>query len=154
MATTEFVSRETLITADWANDIDRLNYDICDNPADLAELKATLGIGAGGSDYSTQEIIVTGALDSFTITGRYVNVKNNFGTEAGINSITTSLNVFTLMFDPSGSTTNSITVYDASIGGGSFLNFTGNQSLANFRCMTFVRAANSTDWWIIKSATF
>lgn len=39
MATTEFVSMETVITADWANDVDRVQYDILDNPADLRELR-------------------------------------------------------------------------------------------------------------------
>lgn len=43
MATTTFVDNVTQTAADWFNDVDRLQYDILNDPADLAALVATLG---------------------------------------------------------------------------------------------------------------
>ena len=39
-----FIDDQTKVPASWLNDLDRLHYDICGDPADLGTLQATLGI--------------------------------------------------------------------------------------------------------------
>lgn len=47
MADTTFVDGTTLSAADWFNDLNRLHYTILSDPADVAAVKAALGLTIG-----------------------------------------------------------------------------------------------------------
>lgn len=47
MATTTFVNGVTLSDADWFNDVDRVIYDILNDPADAAAIRTALGLTIG-----------------------------------------------------------------------------------------------------------
>ncbi len=48
MASTNFVDGQTVTSADWYNDLDRLHYDILGDPADAAAVRTALGLSASG----------------------------------------------------------------------------------------------------------
>lgn len=47
MATTNFIDQQTVIEADWLNDVDFLLYDLLSNPATLAALRTNAGLEIG-----------------------------------------------------------------------------------------------------------
>jgi len=96
MATTNFVDGSTVTAADWFNDVDRVVYDILNDPADLEATKVSLfpawttpGFSAGdytangsmtwtvaGGDVTTMAYIINGktmtvsfAIDTTTVGG-------------------------------------------------------------------------------------
>lgn len=124
MATTTFVNNVTLTDADWFNDVDRVVYDILNDPADLAALVATLGATNwtitgtlrvdGNTNLNAGTVSAPGLyLESETGTGLYRIGANNHGyavsgskvldiSSTGL-SVTGSLNASSALFVGTGS---------------------------------------------------
>jgi len=90
MATTTFTNGVTLSDADWFNDVDRVVYDILNDPADLAAMVATLGATNwtitgtlrvdGNTNLNAGTVSAPGLyLESETGTGLYRIGANNHG---------------------------------------------------------------------------
>jgi hypothetical protein len=119
MATTTFTNGITLTDADWFNDLDRLHYDILNDPADLAALVATLGATnwtiTGNLSVNGGTTIGNAAGDAFTIHPSAWTLSNSVtvtGTFANLGTVTT--------VDINGGTIDGTTIGGATPAAGAF----------------------------------
>jgi hypothetical protein len=108
MATKDFVDGSTIYDADWGNDVDRVVYDILQDPANAAAANTALGLGTGSS------VTFTG----LTLTGNLsVQGNSTLGNASG-DTLTIHPNAVTWSNDPthSGNHTFSGTIAVSSTG--------------------------------------
>lgn len=130
MATTTFSNGVTLTDADWFNDLDRLHYDILNDPADLAALVATLGATnwtiTGNLAVNGNTAIGNAAGDSFTIHPSAWTLSNAVtitGTWTNLGTVTT--------VDINGGTIDNAAIGGATPAAGAFTTLTVTGDLIN-----------------------
>lgn len=129
MATTTFTNGITLTDADWFNDLDRLHYDILNDPADLAALVATLGATnwtiTGNLSVQGGTTIGNAAGDAFTIHPSAWTLSNAVtvtGTWANLGTVTT--------VDINGGTIDGAVIGGSSAAAGSFTTLGATSTLS------------------------